>query len=383
MKNNSLKNYEILFFQDTPEKAELIFSVIAASYKGQWVLCRHEQRSTYEIPGGHIEPGETPDEAAKRELHEETGAKVFEITKVCTYGVKKSGRTNYGCLYYADIKTFDKLPDMEIAEILLFDDLPENLTYPEIQPHLHEHVKKWLAGVNLKKVYKAIIFDLDGTLFDHFGAVDKSFEKLYSANDIFKGMRIEDFLRLNKTLLEKYFILYKENQISWEEHRIQRVKSLYSHFNVSLSDEEARQKFAEYLQIYESCWQPLDNAPELLEKLKSEGYKLGLITNGKKEQQIQKMQAIEIDKLFDSVVISSEFDFAKPDGRIFEQALNELNVKSNEALYAGDSIRSDICGAVNANIDCVYILREHNQDSVFECKPNYIINNLVELLDII
>ena len=153
----------------------------------------------------------------------------------------------------------------------------------------------------------------------------------YSANDIFKGMRIEDFLRLNKTLLEKYFILYKEHQISWEEHRIQRVKSLYSHFNVSLSDEEARQKFAEYLQIYESCWQPLDNAPELLEKLKSEGYKLGLITNGKKEQQIQKMQAIEIDKLFDSVVISSEFDFAKPDGRIFEQALNELNVKSNEA----------------------------------------------------
>ena len=48
--------------------------VIYAKYKGKIVMCRHEKRETWEIPGGHIEENETPEEAARREIYEETGA---------------------------------------------------------------------------------------------------------------------------------------------------------------------------------------------------------------------------------------------------------------------------------------------------------------------
>ena len=48
-------------------------AVVAARYKDKWVFCRHKERDTWDMPGGHREQGETIDEAAKRELWEETG----------------------------------------------------------------------------------------------------------------------------------------------------------------------------------------------------------------------------------------------------------------------------------------------------------------------
>lgn len=53
---------------------ELRFAVIVCRHKEKWVYCQHRQRESFEIPGGHIEPGESPEQAAHRELYEETGA---------------------------------------------------------------------------------------------------------------------------------------------------------------------------------------------------------------------------------------------------------------------------------------------------------------------
>ena len=63
---------------------ELIkYAVIAARYNNKWVFCRHRERSTWEIPGGHREPGEAIIDTARRALYEETGALSSEIKPVC------------------------------------------------------------------------------------------------------------------------------------------------------------------------------------------------------------------------------------------------------------------------------------------------------------
>jgi len=134
----------VTFYDSEPKDFVPGFVVLVSRFEGQWVLVRHCQRGTYEVPGGHIEPGEEPDVAAKRELFEETGAVEYDLRFVAYYTVKVDGKLSGGCLYFADIITFTALPAYEIAERTLFEHLPENLTYPQIQPFLHQAVENWL-----------------------------------------------------------------------------------------------------------------------------------------------------------------------------------------------------------------------------------------------
>lgn len=123
----------------------LKFAVIMARFEDKWVFCRHKKRSTWEIPGGHREPGENIAETARRELWEETGAAEAQIRQVCVYGVTRGTETSYGMLYFAAISAMEALPaESEIAEIHLADNMPPELTYPDIQPHLYKKVQGWL-----------------------------------------------------------------------------------------------------------------------------------------------------------------------------------------------------------------------------------------------
>ena len=124
-------------FYDHVDDALLKYAVIIAKHQGKWVFCRHRERDTLEIPGGHREPGETILETARRELAEETGASVFTLTPVCVYSFR-----DYGMLYCAEITAMDGGLHHEIREIYLMDSLPDRWTYPLIQPKLMEEARR-------------------------------------------------------------------------------------------------------------------------------------------------------------------------------------------------------------------------------------------------
>lgn len=137
-------------FYDTADEHPIKYAVMVTRYAGKWVFCKQKQRNTYEVPGGHIEAGETPLTAAKRELFEETGAVEFTIRPVCVYSVQGSdGRIDdraetFGALFFAEVSRFGPLPEYEMEQIAFFSDLPDSLTYPLIQPVLMEKVKSFL-----------------------------------------------------------------------------------------------------------------------------------------------------------------------------------------------------------------------------------------------
>lgn len=104
------------------------YVVLLATYKRQFVIIRNKARSVWELPGGKREAGETMLAAAGRELHEETGALSYTLTP---YGVYEMSGT-YGMNFYVEIEELGELPDYEIAEIKLVDELPRDLKHDEI-----------------------------------------------------------------------------------------------------------------------------------------------------------------------------------------------------------------------------------------------------------
>ncbi len=114
------------------------YVVVCSFYQGKYMLSRHKMRDTWETQGGHIEAGETPIDAARRELYEESGVTDAIIYPVCDYlGYVSNGSAN-GAVFLADVHSLGELPKSEMAEIRLFNALPDNLTYPNVTPRLFE-----------------------------------------------------------------------------------------------------------------------------------------------------------------------------------------------------------------------------------------------------
>lgn len=130
---------------ESVNEEDLKFAVINAIYKDKWLYVRHKERKSWETPGGHREPGELIIETAKRELFEETGCTVIDlIVPICDYSMDDSVRKVYGRLYFAKVKEMGQLPISEIDEVKLFENLPNNLTYLEVQPKLFDKTLTFL-----------------------------------------------------------------------------------------------------------------------------------------------------------------------------------------------------------------------------------------------
>ncbi len=134
---------KVRFYELEEIDSELLkYAVINSVYDDKLVLVRHKERKTWEIPGGRREEGEYIDKTAERELQEETGATKYKLAPICDYSVERGSSISYGRLFNCEIYDFGELGESEIVEVRLFEDLPNDLTYPDIQPFLKEEVEK-------------------------------------------------------------------------------------------------------------------------------------------------------------------------------------------------------------------------------------------------
>jgi len=118
-------------------------------------------------------------------------------------------------------------------------------------------------------------------------------------------------------------------------------------------------------------------AGRVLDKL-SNNYRMGLITNGTPDLQWEKINDSNIKKYFEKIIISGEVDVRKPKKEIFEYAFNYFKEPKKNYIMIGNSLKSDISGALNAGIKSIWINRNNEPDCI-GVTPDIEIRNLNEI----
>jgi putative hydrolase of the HAD superfamily len=217
--------------------------------------------------------------------------------------------------------------------------------------------------------YKAMLFDLDDTLLNRDKAVDKMFliilERCYegvkhSAKDKmlqkFKEYDNRSYGHSDKTIvLESFFDEFPP------KYRLPRnyIQDFWNNH-------------------FPHCFSINQNTINIVNTIKKQ-VKVAIITNGSTQRQKAKIINTNLNSCFDIIIISEEVGFNKPDKRIFELALNKLNVQPEEALFVGDDIEKDIGGCQNANIKGIWF-NPHMIQNDTEIKPYAEINSFDRLI---
>jgi putative hydrolase of the HAD superfamily len=196
-----------------------------------------------------------------------------------------------------------------------------------------------------------IFFDLDHTLWDFEKNSALTFNKIFLENKI--NLEIDDFLKVYVPLNLKYWKLYRNEKISKEDLRYERLKKSFDAISYNVSDAMIDKLATEYMDNLSSFNHLFEGAIELLDYLK-EKYTLHIITNGFEEIQSKKMINSKLYPYFEQIITSESVGVKKPDSRVFNFALKVSKATKENSIMIGDSLEADIHGALSIGMQAIH-----------------------------
>jgi len=227
--------------------------------------------------------------------------------------------------------------------------------------------------------YQHIFFDLDHTLWDFERNANETLSELFENYNLKQHSQepLEVFLQNFHSINNNLWDLYNVGKISQADLRNKRFNLVFKDF----INFDRTQVFAdEYLNKTPQKPHLIPFAKEILDYLSKKNYHLHIITNGFSDTQFIKLKSGEIHHYFKNVFTSSISGFKKPEIEMFEYAISQSKANIENSIMIGDTIESDIIGALNAGIDTVFynpLAKTHNS------KPTFEIINLNELKQIL
>jgi HAD superfamily hydrolase (TIGR01549 family) len=203
---------------------------------------------------------------------------------------------------------------------------------------------------------KTVFFDLDDTLFDHQYSRRCGFVALKAMHPALSAADIRDMETFHEQLIWANFTKVLDGQISVHDAMTERICTLCIRFGLTLAPADIPETVRHYDAAYQKNRRAVPGSRELLACLQEEA-QVGIITNGFRDLQEEKIAICRISPLIDIIVISEEAGYQKPDRRIFETALKLAGTDPAESLYVGDSWNVDILPASACGMKAVWLNR--------------------------
>lgn len=207
--------------------------------------------------------------------------------------------------------------------------------------------------------YKQIIFDVDDTLIDFAVTEDFALHKLFNAHH----------WHLTTDLQRRYNTY---NQGLWRQ--LERGKITYNQLSEMVFSNFIRDNFNieidgnaimnEYRSYFGQTHKLLPGVRDTLDFAKKNGYKLTILSNGETYMQSHRLELAKIKNYFSLIVTSEEAGFSKPDSRVFDYFFNLTEISVAETIFFGDGLQSDILGAKNYGLDCIWYNHRHRKNTL-------------------
>jgi putative hydrolase of the HAD superfamily len=224
--------------------------------------------------------------------------------------------------------------------------------------------------------YKAIIFDLFGTLVDSYSV--QGYKMYLAEMATALELPVEDFSNLwRDTIYERGIGIFKTTEESIR-YICNKLKASVSEYNIKKCDQIR-------LGNTRKALTPKNGAVDILKRLRRLGYKIGLITNCSADVPFL-WKKTEFSHLFDARIFSASVGMKKPDPQIYKLACEQLTVEPSECLYFGDGDSNELEGASQYGMDAVMI-RDPNEKDPYRIVEvdwkGHKIENFTEILDLI
>jgi putative hydrolase of the HAD superfamily len=203
---------------------------------------------------------------------------------------------------------------------------------------------------------RLVIFDLDGTLFDHQAAAGRAVLAWLEQ----WGVPESDLPSLVSAWLEVeelHFAAVRSLEVPFQEIRRRRLRDFLPLVGHPVVESDLDEVFGIYLELYEANWQPYPEAVDAVTAIRRAGFATAVLTNGDQEQQEAKVAAIGLLDLCGPVFASRALGVGKPDRRSYEAVLNALGVHAEEAVMVGDNYELDVLAARAAGLGGIHLDR--------------------------
>jgi putative hydrolase of the HAD superfamily len=188
-----------------------------------------------------------------------------------------------------------------------------------------------------------IFLDLDGTLLDHdLAERAAACQFLHSFRSLFPTDSWKQFADRWQAVAERHLTDYLAGRLSFTEQRRARMRELFSTVGVTLTDSDADRVFETYVRHYEKSWRPFPDVVPCLDRLN--GFRLGIISNGDRDQQFHKLESIGVRERFAYVLTSAE-------------ACRRAESAPQDSIYVGDRLETDAIGARAAGLHGIWLDR--------------------------